>query len=179
MLLFNKLKFLIVLIAIAMAQPACEKDEEYPVFEVRSLSFGYGETIPSRHTCAGSGESPHLTFAGLPEEALTFVLILEDADYVMGTFTHWLIWNLDATLPIKGGTNETPPENARQGMNDANLIGYLTPCPQTDGNHRFYYRVFALDTALTLENGASRKQLERAMKKHIVGEGHIMGLVRP
>ena len=119
----------------------------------------------------GEDINPTLTIEDIPPEAKSLALIVDDPDAPMGTWVHWLIWNIKPN--IKGfskGENITFP----QGKNDFGKLNYGGPCPPS-GTHRYFFKLYALDTMLELGEGSNKKQLEKAMSDHIIEEGQIMG----
>jgi hypothetical protein len=146
--------------------------------QVTSISISPGGEIPKRETCQGADLSPQLAWAGAPANPQSFALILDDPDAPGGTFTHWLVWNIPAAAKeLPDNLPKTPqlPGGARQGRNDFGKIGYGGPCPPPGKAHRYYFRLFALDTTLNLKPGAGRRELERAMEGHILARGELMG----
>lgn len=145
--------------------------------ELRSAAFDNGGTIPAEYTCDGVGTSPQLQWSGVPVETKSLVLISYDPDAPMGTFTHWVMYNIPPnvrSLP-KGIPNEPRLENGSlQGINSARRIGYTPPCPPS-GSHRYIFTLYALDTVLNLEPGVDRSQVEKAMEGHILAKGKLMG----
>ena len=137
--------------------------------KVFSNAFESNGTIPKKYTCSGENINPPLEFEGIPEEADSLVLILDDPDAPMKTFTHWIVWNIE---PIAKIEEDSIP--GVEGMNDFRKIGYGGPCPPS-GTHRYFFRVYALDKRLDLKAGASRKELESEMIGHIIAEGELMG----
>ena len=143
-----------------------------PVFELKSADFAPGGPIPKPFTCDGAGRSPALRVDGVPQGAKSLVLIMDDPDAPKGTFTHWLMWNLPPDLrEIIAGSI---PREAIQGKNGAGKVGYTPPCPPS-GEHRYYFRLYALDIPVRLASGATRNDLEKAMKGHVQKETQIMG----
>jgi Raf kinase inhibitor-like YbhB/YbcL family protein len=136
-----------------------------------SPAFSKGGNIPSRFTCDGGNTSPPLQISGVPAEAKTLVLIVDDPDAPGGLFTHWLVWNI---APQINSIAEGAPPKGAHGTNDFGKSGYGGPCPPS-GAHRYYFRIFALDRELDLRSGAKRHQLEAAMKGHVVAQGELMG----
>ena len=143
-----------------------------------STAFKEGETIPKRHTGDGKDTSPPLHWDEPPGGTKSFVLICDDPDAPGGTFTHWLLYNLppdrrklDEGVPAK----KELPGGARQGKNDQDKIGYGGPAPPAGKPHRYYFRLYALDTKLDLPAGADRKELLKAMKGHELAAGQLMG----
>lgn len=143
-----------------------------PELELTSDSFSEGEPVPERHTCSGDGASPPLAWSGVPDGTRTMALIVHDPDAPSGDFVHWLAWNID---PADGGIEEgTPaPVEGTHGFGDP---GYAGPCPPPGhGPHRYFFRLYALDTGLELEPGASREELEAAFEGRVLAEAELMG----
>lgn len=142
---------------------------------VSSPAFIHGGAIPARYTCDGADTSPPLVFGKIPPTARMLALIMDDPDAPAGTWVHWIVWNIPA------GTREISedglPPDARQGMNDWKRFSYGGPCPPS-GTHRYYFRIYALDTSLQLTSETSKTGLERAMEGHIVARGELMGTYR-
>ncbi|MCL6629120.1 MAG: YbhB/YbcL family Raf kinase inhibitor-like protein [Armatimonadetes bacterium] len=145
--------------------------------ELKSNAFDDGGTIPAEYTCDGAGTSPELQWSGVPAETKSLVLISDDPDAPMGTFTHWVMYNIppDVRSLPKGIPNKPRlDDGSLQGVNSARRIGYTPPCPPS-GSHRYIFTIYALDTVLTLEPGANRSQVDKAMEGHILAEGKLMG----
>lgn len=142
---------------------------------IESPAFAPGESIPSKHTCDGPDVSPPLRIGNVPDAARSVALIVDDPDSRVGTWVHWVIWN------IPPGTKELAegvvPEGAVQGTNDFRTRKYGGPCPAS-GTHRYFFRLYALDQAPSLEEGATRAQLEDAMKGHILDRAELFGVYR-
>jgi Raf kinase inhibitor-like YbhB/YbcL family protein len=137
--------------------------------KVFSSAFESNGTIPRKYTCNGENINPPLEFEGIPEEADSLVLILDDPDAPMKTFTHWIVWNIE---PVAKLEEDSIP--GVEGINDFRKIGYGGPCPPS-GTHRYFFKVYALDKQLEIKAGASRKELESEMIGHIIAEGELMG----
>ena len=137
--------------------------------KVSSSAFESNGTIPRKYTCDGKNISPPLEFQGIPEEAESLVLIMDDPDAPMKTFTHWIVWNIGPVAKIE---EDSIP--GIEGMNDFRKIGYGGPCPPS-GTHRYFIRIYVLDKQFELKEGASRKELESEMIGHIIAEGELMG----
>jgi Raf kinase inhibitor-like YbhB/YbcL family protein len=136
-----------------------------------SSAFQAAGDIPAKFTCNGANESPELKISGVPSEAKSLVLIVDDPDAPGGLFTHWIVWNIDPkTTDIAG--NRTPPGGV-QGTNDFGKRNYGGPCPPS-GTHRYFFRLFALDTKLDLRPGARRAELDAAMRGHTLAQGELM-----
>ena len=138
---------------------------------VTSTSFTNNGNIPSKYSCEGSQASPPLTIKGVPSGAKSLAMILHDPDAPMpGGFTHWVVWNIptDGIIPedFKG---------AEQGFNGAKKSGYIGMCPPS-GTHHYHFKVYALDTRLTIDRNTDKAGLEKAITGHILAEGEIVGL---
>jgi len=145
--------------------------------KITSPAFEDGGLIPEEYTCDGMDVSPALGWDSGPEGTKTFALICDDPDAPMGTWVHWVLFNIPADvneLP-EGIPPERELENGTsQGMNDFHKIGYGGPCPP-GGTHRYFFKIHALDTEVDLEAGATKSDLLRAMEGHILAEGQLMG----
>lgn len=139
--------------------------------EITSPAFVDGGVIPQEFTCDGKNVSPPLSIAGVPEEAKSLVLIMDDIDAPAGVFTHWLVYDL-----YPGITRLEPgcsPEGT-QGTNTFEKEDYGGPCPNA-GTHRYYFRLYVLDSLLKLPSGTDRGKLEAAMKEHVLDSTELMG----
>ncbi len=148
-------------------------------FRIESSGFKNGEVIPKRYTCDGEGVSPPLRWADAPLGTKSFVLICDDPDAPMMTWIHWIVYSIPGTTSeLKEGIppKETLDGGITQGINSWRKMGYGGPCPPGKSRHRYYFRLFALDTDLSLRPGESRHDIERAMKGHILGQTFIMGV---
>jgi len=147
-------------------------------FALRSTAFSEGSAITRQYTCDGADLSPALSWSDAPAGTHSFALIADDPDAPVGTWTHWIIWNIPAevmVLPEGVRKTETLDNGAHQGRNDFKRIGYGGPCPPAGKPHRYFFKLFALDTRLDLKAGAGRGELEAAMKRHIVSQTSLMG----
>jgi Raf kinase inhibitor-like YbhB/YbcL family protein len=148
---------------------------------VKSTAFSDGGEIPRKYTCSGENISPALSWSGLPARARSVALIADDPDAPGGTWTHWLIWNIPAEagcLPEAVPARETLENGARQGKNDFGRIGYGGPCPPPGRPHRYFFRLYALGAAADVKPGASRSELESAMKAQTVAQAEWMGMFK-
>ena len=139
------------------------------VLTVTSPSFKEGGTIPSKFTCEGENINPALHIEGIPAGTKFLALLMDDPDAPDGTFDHWVIWNVTPSSEI--------PEHYNQGIegnNGTGKTGYTGPCPPS-GNHRYYFKVYALDTKLELKKGASKQTVEKTMEGHVLASGELMG----
>ena len=145
-------------------------------FQITVSGFADGGTIPQRHTCEGQDLSPALDWAGAPAGAKSFVLIVDDPDAPVGTWNHWLLYDLPATTESLAEAAR-PPAPARSGRNDFGRLGYGGPCPpRGHGPHRYYFRLYAVEVAsLGLPEGVSRADLDRALRPHVLAETQYLG----
>src|SRR5207248_2280768 len=140
--------------------------------KISSSAFQEGGTIPEKFSKNGQNVSPELRIEGGPAEAKSLALIVDDPDAPVGLFTHWLVWNIDPkTTEIAEGS---VPSGAVQGANDYPGNGYDGPQPPS-GTHRYYFKIFALDKMLDLRAGAKRREVDGAMKGHVIGQGQLIG----
>ncbi len=139
---------------------------------ITSPAFKSGELIPSKFTCDGADVSPTLAIGNVPPEAKSLALIVDDPDAPGGMWVHWVVWNIDpATKEIaEGGV----PAGAQLGRNDFRQTPYGGPCPPS-GTHRYFFKLYALDTKLDLGAGTNKAGLEKAMKGHILTQAELMG----
>ncbi|VVB60588.1 Phosphatidylethanolamine-binding protein [uncultured archaeon] len=136
-----------------------------------SSAFEDNRMIPSEYTCDGLDVSPPLSFRNIPENTKSLALIMDDPDAPMGTWVHWLVWNISANkTSFSKGENITYP----QGKNDFGDFDYGGPCPPS-GTHRYFFKLYALDIILKLNKGSTKKQLELAMSGHIIEEAQLIG----
>jgi Raf kinase inhibitor-like YbhB/YbcL family protein len=144
---------------------------------ITSSAFSQGGEIPSKHTCDGADISPPLSWKGAPSNAKSFALICDDPDAPMGTWVHWVVYNIPASM-FELGENITSPglsaNGALEGMNDFRKTSWGGPCPP-GGVHRYFFKLYALDVMLDLNRGSNKAQLMSAMKGHVLAEGQLMG----
>jgi Raf kinase inhibitor-like YbhB/YbcL family protein len=142
-----------------------------------SSAFTHGAMIPKKYTCDGRDISPPLSWSDPPEKTESFALIMDDPDAPMGTWVHWVIYNIPATArSLSEGvpTDAELPDGSRQGRNSWHRIGYGGPCPPS-GTHRYFFKLYALDTKLNLASGVTKEGLLQAMAGHIVAQAELMG----
>jgi Raf kinase inhibitor-like YbhB/YbcL family protein len=137
--------------------------------KIESPAFKSEGEIPSKYTCEGQNINPPLTIKNIPSEAKSLALVIDDPD-AAGIFTHWVVWNIKPT--------ENIAENSVPGMEGRSSFGvthYRGPCPPT-GTHRYFFKIYALDTMLDLPANANKEDLEKKIKDHIVGKGELIGM---
>jgi Raf kinase inhibitor-like YbhB/YbcL family protein len=145
--------------------------------KIISPAFGEGKMIPAQFTCKGKDVSPSLQWSGISEKAKSLALISDDPDAPGGTWVHWVYFNIPPTLtglPENVAKIKNPETGGIQGLNDFGKVGYGGPCPPS-GVHRYYFKLYALDTLLTLDAGTTKDKLLRAMEGHILAQGELMG----
>jgi Raf kinase inhibitor-like YbhB/YbcL family protein len=137
--------------------------------KIHSVAFSHGGQIPPRYTCEGENVNPALEISDIPENTKTLALIVEDPGAPRGVYDHWIAWNIPP--------NEAIEENSRPGISGKNSFGntgYGGPCPPS-GSHRYFFKVYALDSDLDIRAGSDKKTLQEAMKDHVLGSGELMG----
>jgi len=162
---------------IAQPPPANTPKEEKPEIKLASTAFKEGQPIPRTYTCDGVNVSPPLEWSGVPKTARTLAVICDDPDASPETWVHWVLYNLPAD---NIGMVESLPAAEKllaggfQGTNDFKKIGYGGPCPPS-GTHHYYFKIYALDSELSLNAGATKAELLKAMEGHILLQGQLMG----
>lgn len=142
-----------------------------------SSAFTEGGKIPAKYTCSGEGISPPLAWSGAPAGTKSFALIVEDPDAPMGTWIHWVVFNIPPdvhALPEAVPAAKRLPDGTAQGVGSGLANRFQGPCPPS-GTHRYFFRIYALDTTLALPPTARKPALTDAMKGHILAEGELMG----
>ena len=181
------LKNVVVLVAVLILLFCSCKDSEEAgsgavggkrmEIKITSSAFEDGGLIPAKYSCDGADISPPLQWDAVPEGTKSVALICDDPDAPMGTFVHWVIFGLPAEtkeLAENIPSDETLPNGAKQGTSDFGRIGYGGPCPPS-GTHRYFFKIYALDTEIDLAAGASKRELLKAMEGHILGQGQLIG----
>lgn len=148
------------------------------VMELKVSSvFSNNDFIPVKYTCDGQDISPEIRIENVPSNAKSLVLINDDPDAPMGTWDHWILFNIPPSYTVipEGIKPEREFSNGmRHGLNSWGKVGYGGPCPPS-GVHRYYFRVYALDTVLDLPPGVSKSKLLKAMEGHVIAKGELMG----
>jgi Raf kinase inhibitor-like YbhB/YbcL family protein len=145
--------------------------------KLTSSAFEAGGMIPKKYTCDGQDISPPLSWSDVPGGAKSLALIADDPDAPAGTWVHWVAWNIPVTAR---GLDENVPkrdqlaDGSKQGTSDFRRVGYGGPCPPS-GTHRYFFKLYALDTTFTLPASTTKKDLEKAMQNHILGQAELMG----
>jgi Raf kinase inhibitor-like YbhB/YbcL family protein len=139
-------------------------------FRLISTAFSHNGHIPPQYTCEGKNINPPLIVENIPDNAKTLALIVEDPDAPRGVFTHWVVWNISPNEAIAEGNNL-----GISGTNSFGKTGYGGPCPPS-GEHRYFFKVFALDDDLVLLAGSTKEELLDAMKGHMIASAELMGV---
>lgn len=168
-----------VLVAIVLSLIAIQnvhgEDKPMSKLAIASPAFLPNGMIPSKYTCDDADVNPPLSISDIPEKTRSLALIVDDPDAPMGTWVHWVVWNIGT------GTKEIPensvPPGALQGRNDFGKQGYGGPCPPS-GTHRYFFKLYALDSSLTVKAGATKTQIEEAMKGHVLAQAELIGLYK-
>lgn len=145
--------------------------------KITSSALADAGEIPSKYTCDGEDVSPPLQWDFIPAETQSIALICDDPDAPMGTFVHWVLFNVPPDvreLPENVAREATLEDGSQQGVNDFGKTGYGGPCPPS-GTHRYFFKIYALDTKMDLGQSARKDALVKAMKDHILAEGQLMG----
>ena len=141
--------------------------------KIFSPAFQHNQAIPSKFTCEGEDKNPALTISDVPTGTKSLALIVDDPDAPGKTWVHWVVFNIPPTMQ-QISENSIP---GKQGINDFGRLNYGGPCPPS-GEHRYFFKLYALDTALNLKEGVTKKQLEEAMKGHTLSKAELVGLYR-
>jgi Raf kinase inhibitor-like YbhB/YbcL family protein len=172
----------LLLFSLFLCFPQGGEEEKQPLaggsdMQITSSAFHEGEAIPRKYTCDGDDVSPPLSWSGAPEGTESFALIADDPDAPVGTWVHWVIYDLPAgvtSLPEGVEAAERPQVGGINGISNFRRLGYGGPCPPS-GTHRYFFKIYALDTMVGLPSGATKKKLLQAMEGHILAEAQLMG----
>jgi Raf kinase inhibitor-like YbhB/YbcL family protein len=147
--------------------------------ELTSDAFANGQSIPVKYSCKGKNISPGLAWSGPPSGTQSFALIVDDPDAPMGTWVHWVLFNIPAStrslqedLPITG--NNAGPSAMYVGKNSWGDLRYGGPCPPS-GTHRYFFKLYALDTTISLLPGATKEQVLKEVQGHVLAQAELMG----
>jgi len=160
------------------------KAGDMKAFKIKSPAFADGDTMPVKFTCDGNDVSPKLQWSGVPDNAKSLALICDDPDAPLGTWVHWVIFNIPPDVdefdekytPSKGLSKAfSRGEGPIDGINDFRCYGYNGPCPPKGPAHRYYFKLYALDMALNLKTGATKADVEQAMHGHVIAQTELIG----
>jgi hypothetical protein len=170
--------FSLLTAALTAAHPGKKEGGPAMPLKLTSTAFQADGAIPKKFTCDGPDVSPALAWSDAPAGTQSFALIMDDPDAPVGTWVHWVLYDLPAgahELAEGLAKQEELPGGARQGRNDFRRIGYGGPCPPSGPAHRYFFKLYALDGKLGLKAGATKADVEKAMKGHILAQGALMG----
>ncbi|MEO8355089.1 MAG: YbhB/YbcL family Raf kinase inhibitor-like protein [Chloroflexota bacterium] len=177
--ILSRFVLLIILISSCTSSATPAMEEATMAMELKSDAFTSGQSIPAKYTCSAKNVSPALSWSDPPAGTQSFALIVDDPDAPMGTWIHWVLFNIPASmrslqedLPITG--KNVDPNAMYVGRNSSGNTRYDGPCPPS-GTHRYYFKLYALDTVIGLLPGASKEELLGEMKGHILAQGELMG----
>ena len=146
--------------------------------QLSSSAFGNGTVIPMQYTCNGAEESPPVAWIGVPGNAKSLALIVEDPDAPSGNFVHWVVYNIPPSE--QGLTGKKPgrlfPGGGEEGMNGAGKMGYFGPCPPPGSPHHYHFKLFALDKSLNLGLQPDAKSVRDGMKGHVIASTELVGM---
>ncbi len=172
---FNPSLAMVCLLTISIAGPARAGSSE---LWIQSTAFAANGPIPVAYTCSGDNKSPALAWSGIPAATKTVALIVRDPDAPMGSYVHWVLYNLPANvtgLPAAIPTTAMIESGAVQGVNGRGKSGYQGPCPPPGPAHHYHFRLYALDVKLNLAAGANADEVERAIKGHVLASADLVG----
>lgn len=155
--------------------------EETMAMEIKSSAFKAQEKIPTKYTCDGADVSPPLSWTDVPEKTQSLTLISDDPDAPVGTWVHWVIYDLPPDtreLPEGVAKKDVLENGAKQGITDFKRVGYGGPCPPPGPTHRYFFKLYALDTKLGLPPRATKRDVEKAIKGHVLAQAELVGLYR-
>lgn len=166
---------LLILVFFLVSNSLSKEVKQMGELKISSPVFENNGNIPVKYTCDGMDVSPPLLIENIPTDSKSLALIVDDPDAPMGTWVHWVLWNIN---PTTGEIKEnTVPEGAKQGINDFRRHDYGGPCPPS-GTHRYFFKLYALDSLLELGPNSKKADLEKAMKGHIITQTQIVGLYK-
>ena len=172
LLMNNKAIFILLMLFVFVSLGTKINAEGGEGMKITSPNFKDNELIPKKFTCEGEDVNPALIIEGIPEEAKSLALIVDDPDAPMGTWVHWVVYDIPVVDRIE--ENSIP---GKQGINDFGKRDYGGPCPPS-GTHRYFFKIYALDEMLNLKEGVSKRELERIIQGHILEKAELIGLYK-
>ena len=172
------LLFILIFSACQVSPANLPEGTELMAIKITSPAFTEGNPIPQKYTCDGEDISPPLSWRGIPAEAKSLALIVDDPDAPLSVWVHWVMFDIGPTLnglPAAVDKEASITGLGVQGVSDFGKIGYGGPCPPKNKSHRYFFRLYALDTRLNLQPGITRNEVDLAMKGHILATGQLMG----
>lgn len=174
---FKLIPFIITAFLLSIQASDTLKERQKPTMELSSHAFSYMQSIPVKYTCDGADVSPPLAWKNVPDKTKSIVLIVDDPDAPMGTWVHWIVYDIPPqieSISESQPTSETLDNGAKQGMTSFKKVGYGGPCPP-NGTHRYFFKLYALDSKLNLAPGKTKKIIEEAMKGHVLSQTELVG----
>jgi Raf kinase inhibitor-like YbhB/YbcL family protein len=153
-------------------KPANLVSQRNHTMQLTSSAFEDNQPIPTKYTCQGEGINPPVSFGDIPSDTKSLALIVDDPDAPSGTFVHWVVWNMPPLTP--GIEERKAPAGASEGLNGSGKSGYMGPCPPS-GEHHYHFKLYALDTLLSLPAESNETDVEAAMKDHILDQAEFIG----
>lgn len=145
--------------------------------DLSSNAFDNNHSIPIKYTCYGESVSPQLSWSNIPDGTKSFALIVDDTDAPLGTFTHWILYNLPSDTRSLDENVQQLPKGTKVGLNNWHKKEYGAPCPPTK-NHHYHFKLYALNTFLDLPEKTTSKELQQAMKNNILAEAKLVGIYK-
>ena len=178
-----QIKLIFAVASLAVLLSACSANNSPTIkapmkIQITSAAFADGQPIPAQHAYDDKNLSPALQWSGVPPAAKSLALICDDPDAPMGTWVHWVIYDLPPTTTGLAEDVAKSPElvnSAKQGVNDFKQTGYDGPAPPPGKPHRYFFKIYALDTVLDLNPGTTKADLLKAMESHVLAQGQLMG----
>lgn len=171
----GKLAVIFFLFIVLVQSPVRTEARDMTALKISSSAFQHNAYIPAKFTCDGADMNPALVIENVPADAKSLALIVDDPDAPAGTWVHWVVWNISPdTKDIK---EHAVPSGASQGMTDFRKRSYGGPCPPS-GTHRYFFKLYALDTMLTIGADSIKAAVERAMQGHILAKAELIGLYK-
>lgn len=147
--------------------------DQSTTMKLTSSAFSHNQSIPQNYTCDGENVNPPLSISGVPENTKSLALIMDDPDAPAGTWVHWAVWNIDPkTTEI---AENSVPTGVVEGKTSFGKPGYGGPCPPS-GTHRYFFKLYALDTTINLSSSSTKQDLEKAMEAQILDKTELIGL---
>lgn len=168
----KQILLIFLLVFVLAALEMINRTEGGVSMKISSPEFENNQFIPKKFTCQGKDINPTLIIEDVPEEAISLALIVDDPDAPMGMWVHWVVFDIPVVNRIE--ENSIP---GKQGFNDFGRKDYGGPCPPS-GTHRYFFKIYALDAMLNLQEGVSKKELERVMEAHILDKAELIGLYK-
>jgi len=171
-------RYLIVLGCCAMLLACAGPAYAQAALNLSSPAFTPGGAIPKQYSCEGEDYSPALTWTDVPQSAKTLALIVDDPDAPRGTFVHWVVYNLPASvrhLDENVAKEPTIAGGGNQGRNGFRRFGYGGPCPPPGPTHHYHFRLYALDSSLNMGPGATAAQVQAAIQGHVLATAELVG----